>query len=200
DPAPGSALTASLAEGLEALREPTGVGLLGLRQRLEPLGDLLEALAARRLREPGIHLGELVGLALDGGLEVLLGRADRHAGAGVARLLQEVEVPERVARLGFRGVAEEPADVGIALDVRPARKVEVAPIRLRLAGERVLQVVVRLRPLDRLRHPSSSCERARRPPLLSGRVPITEWRRGRSMKLEAEFGAGRPGRTGSPRR
>src|SRR4051794_32783428 len=53
----------SALDGLEALGEPAGVALLGTRQRLEPLGDLGEALVAGGLRETGIHLGVLVGLA-----------------------------------------------------------------------------------------------------------------------------------------
>src|SRR5579862_8786084 len=87
-PGPGS------RDGLEALREAPGVGLLGPGQGLEPLGDLLESLVAGRLREARVHLGVLVGLALDRRLQVVLGGADLRAGDGVAALLQEVEVAE----------------------------------------------------------------------------------------------------------
>src|SRR6059036_1882516 len=146
----------SLAQGLETLGEAAGVRLLGLGERLEPLRDLLEALAACGLREARVHLRELVGLALDRRLEVQLRGADRHVGHRVAHLLQEVQVPEGVAGLGLRGVAEEPAHVGIALDVRAAREVEVAAVRLRLAGERVLQVTVCLAALQSFRHQPSS--------------------------------------------
>src|SRR5438132_13374004 len=146
----------SLAQGLETLGEAAGVRLLGLGERLEPLRNLLEALAACGLREARIHLRELVGLALDRRLEVQLRGADRHVGHRVAHLLQEVQVPEGVAGLGLRGVAEEPAHVGIALDVRAAREVEVAAVRLRLAGERVLQVAVCLTALQSFRHQPSS--------------------------------------------
>src|SRR5688500_13015680 len=90
-----------LADGLETLGEAAGVRLLGARQRLEPLGDLVEALVAGGLGEARVHLGVLVRLALDGGLQVVLGAADRHAGDGVADLGEEVEVPERVARLAL---------------------------------------------------------------------------------------------------
>ena len=69
---------------------------------------------------------------------------------GIADLLQEVEVAVRVAGLALGGVAEQAGDVGVALDVGPAGEVEVAAVRLRLAGERVLQVVVRLGALQRL--------------------------------------------------
>src|SRR5687768_504165 len=60
----------SAADGLEALGEATGVRLLGAGQRLEPLGHLVEALFAGRLGEARVHLGVLVGLALDGRLQV----------------------------------------------------------------------------------------------------------------------------------
>ena len=58
---------------LEALGEAAGVALLGAGQRLEPLGDLLEALVAGGLGEARVHLGVLVGLAGDGRLEVVRG-------------------------------------------------------------------------------------------------------------------------------
>src|SRR3990172_467359 len=90
---------AALGEGVEALLEAARVGLLGARQGLEPLGDLLEALLARGPGEARVHLGVLVGLAGDGGLEVLAGVADRLARGRTAHLLEEVEVAVGVARL-----------------------------------------------------------------------------------------------------
>src|SRR5580765_2369649 len=56
---------------LEALGEAAGVALLGPGQGLQPLGDLLEALLAGGLGEARVHLGVLVGLALDGRLQVV---------------------------------------------------------------------------------------------------------------------------------
>src|SRR2546430_5496414 len=136
-PVPAVTPMRSLAQGLETLGEAGGGRLVGLGERLEPFCDLLEALAACGFREAWVHLRELVGLALDRRLEVQLRGADRHVGHRVAHLLQEVQVPEGVAGLGLRGVAEEPAHVGIALDVRAAREVEVAAARPRLARGRV---------------------------------------------------------------
>src|SRR6476620_3717734 len=72
------------ADGAEALGEATGVGLLGAGQRLQPLGDVLEALVASRLGEARVHLGVLVGLAGDGRLEVVGGGADGLTGDGIA--------------------------------------------------------------------------------------------------------------------
>ena len=124
------------------------MGLLGLGERLEPLGNLGEALVPGALGEARVHLAVLVGLALDGSFQVLVGLADREPGRGIADLGEEVEVAERVTGFGLRGVAEEAADVGVALDVGPAREVEVPAVRLRLARERVLQIVVSLGSLE----------------------------------------------------
>src|SRR2546427_5901365 len=101
-------VTSSEAQCLETLGEPACMRLLGLGEGLEPLGDLLEPFTAGRLGEAGVHLRELVGLAVDGGLEVLLRGADGETGHRIARLLQEIEMPEGMSRLGLRGVAEQP--------------------------------------------------------------------------------------------
>ena len=136
---------------LQTLGEPTRVAALGLGQGLEPLRDLREALLACGLGHPGVHLGVLVGLPLDGRLEVLPGVAEGHVGGGVPDLLQEVHVAEGVAGLRLGGVAEEPADLGVPLDVGGAGEVQVAAVRLALRGESVLQVLVRLGALE-VRH------------------------------------------------
>src|SRR5580658_3385943 len=130
----------SSVKRLETLREAPGVRLLGPGQRLEPFGNLHEALVARRLGEAGIHLGVLVGLALDGRLEVVLGGADGHAGDGVSGLAQEVEVPEGVPGLSLSDRAEERRHVGVTLDVRLLREVQVAAVGLALAGERLFEI------------------------------------------------------------
>ena len=64
----------------------------------------------------------------------------------------------RVAGLGLRGVAEQAADVGIALDVGLPREVQVAAVRLRLAREGILEVVVGLAALE-ARHRYLLCDR-----------------------------------------
>src|SRR3546814_9674304 len=87
-----------LGDLFQALGEAAGVALLGAGERLEPLGDLLEALLAGGLGEARVHLGVLVGLAGDGGPEVVLGGSDGLAGDGVADLREEVEVAAGVAR------------------------------------------------------------------------------------------------------
>src|SRR5438876_7116430 len=139
-----SAASDAAADLLEALREATGVALLRASQRLQPLADLLEALVAGGAGEPRVHLGVLVGLALDRRLEVGVGGADLHTGHRVADLRQEVEVTERVAGLTLGDGTEERGDVGIALDVGLLREVEVAAVGLALPREGLLQVVVGL--------------------------------------------------------
>src|SRR5438874_11143032 len=121
DPMSVAPVTALETQSFHTLREPPLMRLLGLGEGLEPLRDLLESLATGRLGEARVHLGELVRLAVDRGLEVLLGRADRQPGHGIPRFLQEVEVPEGVSGLGFRGVAKEAAVVGVAFAVLVTR-------------------------------------------------------------------------------
>src|ERR1700741_897722 len=117
-------------ETFEALPEAAGVALLGAGERLEPLRDLVEALVARGLGEAGVHLGLLVGLALDRRLQVVLGGADGAARRRGADLGQEGEWAERVAGLTFGNRAEQRRDVGVALDVGLLREVEVPAVRL----------------------------------------------------------------------
>jgi hypothetical protein len=124
------------------------VALLGLGERLEPLGDLVEALLAGGLRHAGVHRLVLVRLAGDGGLEVLGRVADRQARRRVADAGEEVEVAVRVAGLAVRGLLEEARDVGAPLDVSLLCEVQVAAVRLRLACKGVLQVLVGLRSVE----------------------------------------------------
>jgi hypothetical protein len=53
-------------------------------------------------------------------------------------------VTVRVARLAFRGRAEHGRDVVQPLDVRLGCEIEVAAIRLRLARERILEILLGL--------------------------------------------------------
>ena len=57
-----------------------------------------------------------------------------------------------MAGLALGGVAEQAGDVRLTLDVGDLGEVEVAAVRLRLAGERLLQVRVRLGSLEALLH------------------------------------------------
>src|SRR2546425_8056661 len=153
---PGAPPRASRARALDRLRrllasdlreafvEPARVRLFRLGERLEPLRELGEAFLPRGLGHARVHLGVLVRLAGDRGPEVLLGLADRLVRDRIADLFQEVEVPEGVAGLRVRRVLEEARHVGGPFAVGDAREVEGAPGRLRLAGERLLQVRVTL--------------------------------------------------------
>src|SRR4030081_3087207 len=58
--------------------------------------------------------------------------------------------------------AEERGDIRVALDVGLLREVEVAPVRLTLAGERLLQVLVRLGAFQRIHSVLSPCQLGRR--------------------------------------
>src|SRR5258708_10956417 len=111
---------------------------------MERGGDLLEAFAARGLGHARVHVGVLVRLAGDRGLQVLARGADREVGGRVSHLREIVQVAVRVPGLTLGGRAEDRRDVVLAFDVRPAREVEVTAVCLRLAGERGLEVVVGL--------------------------------------------------------
>src|SRR5688572_23218634 len=137
-----------LAERVQSLLETVRVRALGLGERLEPVRDLLETLAAGGLRHARIHVGVLVGLAGDRGLQIVAGLADGQAGGGVADRLEILEVTVRVARLALGRRPEHGRDVVIALDVGLGGEVEVAAIRLRLAGEGVLQILLGLAALE----------------------------------------------------
>src|SRR3569623_204129 len=76
-----------LVQALGGLREAAGVRLLGLRQRLDQLGDVVEALLASLLREARVHRLVLVRLAGGGGLQVLLRGANGQARRRIAHLL-----------------------------------------------------------------------------------------------------------------
>ena len=64
--------------------------------------------------------------------------------AGSPTDFEVVEVAVRVPGLAFGGIAEQAGDVGMAFDVGDLREIEVAPVRLTLAGERVFEVRLRL--------------------------------------------------------
>src|SRR5688572_25784590 len=77
-------LRSLLTERVERLLESIRVRPLGLRERLEPVRDLLEALAARSLRHAGVHVGVLVSLARDGRLQVVTRLTDRQTRGRIA--------------------------------------------------------------------------------------------------------------------
>src|SRR4051812_33312514 len=104
------------------LLEASRVRLFGACERLEPLGDLVEAFFARSACEAWIHLGVFVGLAGDGGHEVRRGVSDWKPCRRVADLGNVFHVAERMSGLAFSCVAEDAGDIRIAFDVRRARE------------------------------------------------------------------------------
>src|SRR5260370_934076 len=65
---------------IEGPLEAAGMRFFGLCEGLEPIGNLVEALLAGGARHAGIHVGVLVRLAGDRGLEIVVGAADRRSG------------------------------------------------------------------------------------------------------------------------
>src|SRR5260370_19709174 len=113
---------------IKPLLKAAGVRLLGAGERLEPLRDLRKVFLPGGASKAGIHLRVLVGLPFDGGLQVGVGCPHRETRHRVSRFLQEIQMPERVPRLGLGRVAEEAADLAVPLDVGAAREAEIAPV------------------------------------------------------------------------
>jgi hypothetical protein len=101
-----------------------------LARGLEPVGDLVEAFGTGVFRHARVHVGVLVGLAGNGGLQVIGGRAEGQAGGGVAALLEILEVAVRVAGLAFRRGAEQRGDVSVAFDVGLVCEIQIATVGL----------------------------------------------------------------------
>src|SRR3954466_15761060 len=93
---PGAGITDRiLGQRIEGALEAAGVRLFGLRQGLEPIGDLIEALSAGGARYARIHIGGFVRLTSTRGLKVVVGGADRLPGRRVADFLEIFEVAVR---------------------------------------------------------------------------------------------------------
>src|SRR6202162_6067495 len=131
-----------LSEAVQRLLEAIGVRALGLGQRLEPVGDLAEALFTRLLGHPRIHVRVLVGLAGDGGLEIQLGLADRKARSRITHRLEILEMPMGMAGLALGGGTKYRGDVVEAFDIGLGREIQITTIRLRFAGKCVLQILL----------------------------------------------------------
>ena len=126
---------------VERALEAAGVGLFGLRQRLEPLGDFLEAFLARGAGHGRIHVGVFVRFTGNGCGEVVGGGTDRQARGRIANGLEIFEVAVSMARLAFGGRAEDGGGVVEAFNVGLLCEVKIAAVGLALAGERLFEVL-----------------------------------------------------------
>src|SRR5215475_13272069 len=101
------------------------MALLGLGERLEPVGNLVETLFARGAGHAGIHVGVFVRFARDRRLQILLRRADRLAGRRIADFLEELEMTVGMAGLALGGRAEHRRYVVVALNIGFLREVKI---------------------------------------------------------------------------
>ncbi len=85
-----------------------------------------------------------MGLPRDGRLQVQPGLADRQPGGRIADRLEVLQVAVGMARLAFGSRAEHGRHVIEAFDIRLRCEIQVSTIRLRLTGERLLEIVFRL--------------------------------------------------------
>jgi len=107
---------------------------------LEPVGNLVEAFCAGGLGHARVHVGVLVGLAGDGGLEVLVGTTDRQAGGRVTHGLEIFQVTVGVSGLTFRCGAEYGRHVIETFHVGLGGKIQITAVGLGFAGEGGLEV------------------------------------------------------------
>src|SRR5258708_32617866 len=133
----------------ERLLEAPGMRLPSLGERLEPVGDLVEAFLAGHARHDRIHVGVFVGLARDRGLEGVAGRSDLLAGRGVAHFLEIFEIAVRVPGLALGSRAEHGGDIVEALDVGLLGEIEIAAASPASPRGRLLQMLLGLRSLGR---------------------------------------------------
>jgi hypothetical protein len=124
------------------------VRLFGFRQRLEPVGDLRKAFAARGLGHAGVHVRVLIGFAGHRRGQVLRRAADRLVRRRIADHLQVIQVPVGMPGFSFRRVAEQSGDIGVAFHVGVLGEVQVTAVRLRFTGKCILQVGVGLGALE----------------------------------------------------
>jgi len=127
--------------------------LPGLGERLEPVGDLVEAFLAGDAGHARIDVGVFVGLAGDRGLEDV---ADRLASRWVAHFLEIFEMAVRVPGLALGSRAEHGGEIAEARNIGLLGETEIAAVRLTLAGKRVLQILLGLGSLERRYLASSS--------------------------------------------
>src|SRR3977135_2936395 len=87
------------SERVDHLLEAADMRLPGLGERLEPVGELVDAFLASNAGHARIHVDIFVDLAGDCGLEDVAGRTDRLFGRRGAPFLQVVETAVRAPRL-----------------------------------------------------------------------------------------------------
>ena len=92
-----------------------------------------------------------MGCARDRCLEVVDGPADRQASRRIADFFEIFEMAMSVAGFALGGRAKHRGDIVMALDIGLLREIQIAAVGLAFAGERGLEVVLRLRALESYR-------------------------------------------------
>ena len=120
------------------LAETGGMVSFGLGQGFKPVGDFGETLLSRYLCHARVHFRIFRRFSRNGGFQVFHRRSNRQPRDRIAYFPQVVQVPVRVAGFALGRVAKQPGDFRIALDIRQTGEVEISPVGLALAGERIL--------------------------------------------------------------
>ena len=114
---------------------------LGLGQGLKPVRNLVETFLARGFCHARIHVCVFVRFARNRGCQICIGRADRQSGRGIAGFFKILKMAMRVAGFAFRRGTKYRRNVVVTFNVSFGRKVQVATIRWRFAGECVLEIL-----------------------------------------------------------
>ena len=133
------------------------MALFRLRERLEPVCDLVKTFVARGLGHPRIHVGIFVGFTRDRRLQIVGGAADRLAGGRIAALFEKFEMAMRMTGLAFGGGPENGGNIIMAFDIGLLREIQITTVCLALPGERILQALFGLRPLEFHRSSPQRC-------------------------------------------
>src|SRR5262249_19202846 len=131
---PGSSYGPFGSTRAEHLLEATDERFPGLGERLEPVGDLVEAFLAGNAGHARIHVGVFVGLAGDRRLEDVAGRTDQLAGRRAAHFLEIFEVAVRVPGLALGRRAEHGGEIVEVLNGGLLGETEIAAVGLALGG------------------------------------------------------------------
>ena len=117
------------------------MALLGFCQGFEPICDFVKTFVARRTRHARIHIRVFVGFASDRRFQIVGSTADRLARGGIAGFFKILQMAMSVAGLAFRSRPENSGDIVVTFDIRLLGEIQIAAVRLALAGESGFEVL-----------------------------------------------------------
>src|SRR5882672_1225832 len=137
-----------VGQTVERFLEPVGVRALSFGERLEPVGDLGEALLASTLGHARVHVRVFVRLARDRSLQIGARVTKRQVRRRITALLEVFEMAVSVASFAFGSGAEHRRHVVLPFDVRLRREIEVAAVCLGFTRKCRLEIAVGFRAFE----------------------------------------------------